>query len=637
MKNTLVVLLLAVVLQYDMRAGDDAVARFTPQKPKVGDEIRVVYDGSVKKAVLRASKEIVLDALVMQSEGTPVLVEVPLKKSGKTWEGTFKLSQEKAETILLKFVSGELIDDNNENVWSSMVYGRDGKEVKGAHVGMAQVLFSGNYIGFKKPKDVGAALNELRIERDLYPDNFGAMTFFWSLTMRANPGEETNSKILTELDAAYAAHQDSEEVVASLVGYYDRLGKKKIGDSLRKMWVQKNPHGKVAENARLSEIFSEKDIAKKTELMEQFLVEFPQKGELRGNYQNILISFCLQAKDYAKAAALMDKLESPSGDMYNSIAWGIIEKGEKGPDLEQAVSWAKRGIDIMKSGKQTKPSYMNMKDWKKNQDFGLGMTTDTYAFGLFKLGKTKEAESAYEEAVNLTEGKQSDINDRYMEALVANGNYRKAMSVGADFLKKGVMSDKVIANYRTAFTHVKGSDKGFDNLIAKAKDRSIEEARKKVLKDRLNKPAIEFSLKDLDGKVVKLADFRGKVVVVDFWATWCGPCKASFPFLQKMHEKYRDNPNVVFLALDTWENESGVRREDLVKKFMSDNKYTFTVLYDEGFVEKYGVEGIPTKFLIDKKGKIQFKSVGFIDGQKMMDEMTVQIEILLGEKFYSMD
>ncbi len=68
---------------------------------------------------------------------------------------------------------------------------------------------------------------------------------------------------------------------------------------------------------------------------------------------------------------------------------------------------------------------------------------------------------------------------------------------------------------------------------------------------------------------------------------------------------------------------------------MADNKYTFPVLYDEGFVEKYGVEGIPTKFIIDKKGKIQFKSVGFNDGQKMMDEMTVEIEMLLGDKFYS--
>ncbi len=68
---------------------------------------------------------------------------------------------------------------------------------------------------------------------------------------------------------------------------------------------------------------------------------------------------------------------------------------------------------------------------------------------------------------------------------------------------------------------------------------------------------------------------------------------------------------------------------------MADNKYTFPVVYDEGYVEKYGVEGIPTKFIIDKKGKIQFKSVGFINGQKMIDEMTLENDMLLGDEFYS--
>jgi len=73
-----------------------------------------------------------------------------------------------------------------------------------------------------------------------------------------------------------------------------------------------------------------------------------------------------------------------------------------------------------------------------------------------------------------------------------------------------------------------------------------------------------------------------------------------------------------------------------VKKFIEENKYTFPVLYDENFVEKYGVEGIPTKFIIDREGKIQFKSVGFSAGQEMIDdEMTLEIDMLLSDDFYS--
>ena len=66
--------------------------------------------------------------------------------------------------------------------------------------------------------------------------------------------------------------------------------------------------------------------------------------------------------------------------------------------------------------------------------------------------------------------------------------------------------------------------------------------------------------------------------MLDFWATWCGPCKASFPSLQKIYSKYKDNSDVVILALNTWENKTGKELEDLVKGFIADNKYTFCVL-----------------------------------------------------------
>jgi thiol-disulfide isomerase/thioredoxin len=635
MKHLISASIILLLVSTIVFAGDEELAKFAPQKLKVGDEISITYNAGLKTAILKGVKEVTAEALILRSEGPPTLTEVSLKKSGQLWTGSFKLAEAKAQVLFLRFVSGDKTDDNSENVWDLLVYGSDGKEVKGAHMGRAQVQASGNYAGFKRAKDPAAAMNELKIERSLYPDNIGAIAMLWNLDMRANPGDETKQRILKELDELYAAQKDNQDNAAGLIGMYGRLGKKETTDSLQKMWIAKDSKGKIAENARLSEVYAERDPAKRAKLLEKFLVEFSPKADMLQNLKSTLSMFYMQAKNYDKAVEILEALPNPSGNMYNSLAWDIIEKGEKGPELEKAVRWAKKGIDVLKSGKEQKPPYMNSISWKKNQDMNLGMIADTYAFGLFKMGQTKEAENAYAEAVQLTEGKQGDINDRYVESIVANGNYRKVMKVCEEFILKGTLSDKMLESYKTAYVKVKGSDKGFDDVVNKAKNVAKEEARKKIMKERVNKPAVQFALKSMEGITVKLADLKGKVVVVDFWATWCGPCKASFPFLQKVYEKYKVNSNVMILTLNTWENETGTKREDLVKKFMADNKYTFPVLYDEGFVEKYGVEGIPTKFIIDKKGMIQFKSIGFDNGPKMVDEMTAEIEILLSDDFYS--
>lgn len=126
-------------------------------------------------------------------------------------------------------------------------------------------------------------------------------------------------------------------------------------------------------------------------------------------------------------------------------------------------------------------------------------------------------------------------------------------------------------------------------------------------------PAPQWTLKDLDGGEVKSADFAGKVVVIDFWATWCPPCREEIPGYVALQEKYRDQGVVIVgISLD----RGGPK---VVKPFAEKMKINYPlVMGTEDVVEAFGgVEGIPTTFIIGRDGKILHKKVGYAPEAKM--------------------
>jgi thiol-disulfide isomerase/thioredoxin len=123
------------------------------------------------------------------------------------------------------------------------------------------------------------------------------------------------------------------------------------------------------------------------------------------------------------------------------------------------------------------------------------------------------------------------------------------------------------------------------------------------------KPAPAWTLKDLNGKDVSSADFKGKVLVVDFWATWCGPCRHEIPGYVELQKKYGpDGLVIVGIAVsDTAER---------VKKFATEQGLNYVILLDDGtgVPEKFGnIEAIPTTFIIDRDGNLRDRKVGAED------------------------
>lgn len=141
----------------------------------------------------------------------------------------------------------------------------------------------------------------------------------------------------------------------------------------------------------------------------------------------------------------------------------------------------------------------------------------------------------------------------------------------------------------------------------------------KITPNVVKTKAIDFRLKDLDGKELSLSDLKGKKVFLNFWATWCPPCKAEMPEIEKLYQETKDT-NLVIVTVEIGEPLN------TVKSFIYDNKYNFKVLIDpdQSVASKYNIASIPTSYFIDVDGNIISKNIGGMN----IDQMKAYIKTL---------
>ncbi len=137
-----------------------------------------------------------------------------------------------------------------------------------------------------------------------------------------------------------------------------------------------------------------------------------------------------------------------------------------------------------------------------------------------------------------------------------------------------------------------------------------------------SKVATDFTLMNMQGEPVSLSQYRGKVVILNFWATWCPPCREEMPSMERLYQKYKDQ-GLVILAVSTDENGKKV-----VGQFLQKTPYSFPILLDSDSVAQnaYGVFRFPESFIIDRNGIVVKKIIG---GRDWMSESTFKLMDLL--------
>ena len=288
--------------------------------------------------------------------------------------------------------------------------------------------------------------------------------------------------------------------------------------------------------------------------------------------------------------------------IQNSVASTLADRGEM---LEKAVSLATEALAALPA------------DFPEE---GRASVQDSLGWALTRKGDLPAAIKNLKAAEALAPGTQEILyhlgvaHEKSGEVDAAIDVYVRAASV---FLGEDTSAE---APLRALWTKKNGSEKGLDARLAEAREVSRNfvtfESRK------FEQAAPPWQLTDVNGKPVKLGDFAGKVIVMDFWGTWCPPCREELPKFQELYVKYKDNPKVAFLSMN-WERPGEpAARIKLVTDFMAKNNYTFPVVldHDRVAVEAYKIPGFPTVFMIDGQGQIRYRNVGYEHGVEQILE-----------------
>ena len=441
--------------------------------------------------------------------------------------------------------------------------------------------------------------------------------------------------VQTRLDQLFKS--DLESDVNLVVQYYGTKNDLPDFERTRDIAIGRFPKGMLAYVKEANASVEEKDPKKKEEMVVTLTKNFPEKDNSM-YYYDVAEAYAEQEGKPVDLAKVREYAEKTGNLGFRSIVVGTLLKGGH---LELAERLARESMDTLKrrmaqpaaqDTAASRPAFDQMPGSDPKLEYNRYAML--YAEILVKQGHPVEALSYAQEAYDGSPNKTYDVTASYLEVLLANNKLAEAYPMMEKYCRLGMASAAIKARLKDAYISAKGSAAGYEELLRSINAELRDSANARIAKFVAKKtPAPAFTLRNLKGQNVSLESLKGKVVILDFWATWCGPCKKSFPAMQMAVTKYKDDPDVAFLFIDTWERT----KDPLpgVKGYISGKKYTFNVLLDaqdpvtrrNKVVESYNVSGIPTKFVIDRDGNIAYRLTGFSGGDDAaVEELSAMIE-----------
>ena len=608
----------------------------TPAQPQAGEKIDITYDP--------------YDSSLAKSEVYGVAYVLELGESAKAYDLNMKLTKEgyisnfivpeTAQAVFFKFEdeAGLKSDSNNDEGYYTLVY-KDGQPVENAYI-MASAIY-GEYadlFSIKANGDKAAEFFEkgLADPNDRFSEDY---LKYYSIIVRITEDELGKEAILNHIKTSLENDNLTESALNDLASIARRVKAKDLSNIITERLTTDFPESPQAIKGKYSGFRGLETFEEKLAMYEEAYSKYNEVEELENTIDNMERTIAYHyggEKDYENLYKYASRLSGVKSEavIYNKYAYACTggDLESEGYDLEKGLEMSMKSLELIANDMKTlddkSPNYSD-RQWRRGLESYYGYFADTYALLAHKNGDGAGAIKFQKIACESNKMEDLEVNSRYAIYLEKHTGAAEAETFLGEMIKEGNANSAMKEQYAKLYKMHSPDEQELEMHMLALEEEAKAKKIAKIKEAMIDEAAPDFALQNLNGELVSLESLKGKIVVIDFWATWCGPCKRSFPAMQQALEKFEDAEDVAFIFVDTWER--GDTKAENAQKFIDDNGYTFNVLMDDEnkMVSDFGVKGIPAKFILDGEGNIRISSTGYKGSEEgLIDEISLAVEVL---------
>ncbi len=604
---------------------------------KIRDKEKLFFDYT-PAAKFNVGEKLFLSLFTFTYSSTnPAAHEIALRYDApaKKYSAEFSLPAGVIYTVI-SITDGKLRDDNSGNYWDILTLNAEGKPMKGAYLKNA-VTYLGNLpISANREANFSKAVELLKKEIELYPDNIQADIGLTSLQydLKMIDKSEFDKKMSNLAFARY--NPDDENDVRAMSRALKIMNNKDKAGKIEADFAVKFPSSALAEELYMASLAKAASRKEFTDAVVEYFNKFPNSAN-KDRIYSALISSYLQSGSYTGLLDIIASSRNIGPGAYIKLAFSMLESktalADSGMDYKYNEAIRLLSIAEKEASKPdilAKPLYVTDSEWGRMQRINQAAVYES-------IGKVYLMKKDYSNAIDFYNKSKNIYGDEapselYESLVLAHyelAQYDKAYGMSELSLINSKSTDEIDGLFPFLYKKLKGEgsdySSAFDSLLVLAKDKRIDALKKNILNAKIDLGIIET----LNGIKIDLNFLKGKVIIIEFWSSWCGPCSDVMTSLETIYNLYSENSNVLIAAVNIWEKGSDRKKE--AQAYVEKGEFDLPVYLDlkDELAKKLSVSGLPTRFYIDKEGLLQFKEIGFTGQEESVRNASDIIELLL--------